>query len=96
VARVRRVQSITNVSVQQLSDVGRDVIEGRIQVGADPLSRRDDGDRDKASNQRIFDRGCTALVAQESTHQLVHAVLHRDNSTKKLYQPAYSQVNANT
>jgi len=54
IAPARRAQSIINVAVQQLSDVGRNVIEGRIQVGADPLSRGDDGDRDKASNQRVF------------------------------------------
>src|SRR6516162_5414262 len=75
-----------------LADVGGDVVEGRVQVGADPLGRRDDGDRDKAGNQRVFDSGRAGFIAQELSCQLAHAVLHRAVTQESYANPITSKL----
>lgn len=76
------------------ANVGRDVIERRIQVGADPFRSRHNGDRDKAGKVHIrwrLRRSRRARIGQSTWSRWSPR-----SAAKTLGPPAYFEVNADT
>src|SRR5579862_7694471 len=54
----------------------RDARKGRVELRAETLDHRDDGDRNARGNQPIFDCGSGAIVVEETPNQCPHIKPH--------------------
>src|SRR5882757_5037901 len=57
------------------AEVGGDVVERILQLAADGVHDRDDGDRNAGRDQAVFDGGRTGLVLHKTLHKGLHGVL---------------------
>src|ERR1700730_13489852 len=55
-------------------DGGLNASKGRVQIGAESLDDRDEGDRNTGGDQAIFDGGRTRFFFQKAPQQLGHGV----------------------
>src|SRR3984893_19339985 len=54
------------------SELCGDEAERRVQLGAEALDGRNDGDRAAGRDQAVFDGGCARIVFHEAINEVIH------------------------
>ena len=54
------------------SELCRDEAERRVQLGAEALDGRNDGDRDAGRDQAVFDGGRARIVFHKALNEVIH------------------------